>query len=512
MSQSEKSKSKSDLRDLRACIAEDFHKEGELQKYNMLFTGNPVPMAIIELPSRKFTEVNAAFLNRLQYKESGIIGKAIMDIGLFDDQEKQKKIADVLEKKGHIRNLDLKIRANTGEILNVIFSGEVFESQGKNFFSIVIMDVTEHKRNIKEIRSKTEQISRDKSKIETIIQSIGDGVFVVDNNLRIILINPVASQLSGYSEKEALNQKYSKILRFVLESDPQKENSDFITQTMDTGEIQSMPRHTMLISREGEKIPVADSVVPLKNKQGKIIGCVVVFRDATREREIDRMKSEFVSLASHQLKTPMTGIKWMSELMLREHLSDKQKEYMHDIHESTNRTIGLVDDLLNLSRMETGGQFNVVKKRIDLDKIFKEIIENNREFAEFKKVDIKYKKNSPKLILNIDRNKIKHALNNIFNNSIKYSRDDNGKVLADIRKKDNEILIKIKDNGIGIPTAQQKKIFEKFFRADNAQYDTIGTGLGLSISKSIIEAHGGQIWFESKKDSGAIFYVKLPLK
>ncbi|MCK5319944.1 HAMP domain-containing histidine kinase, partial [Candidatus Parcubacteria bacterium] len=181
-------------------------------------------------------------------------------------------------------------------------------------------------------------------------------------------------------------------------------------------------------------------------------------------------------------------------------------------HESTNRTIGLVDDLLNLSRMETGGQSNVVKKRIDLDKIFKEIIENNRELAEFKKVDVEYKKNSPKLTLSIDRDKIKHALNNIFNNSIKYSRNDNGKVLVDIRKKDKEILVKIKDNGIGIPTAQQKKIFEKFFRADNAQSDTIGTGLGLSIAKSIIEAHGGQIWFESKKGGNTIFYVKFPLK
>ena len=495
-------------------VAKDFYKEkeGGLKKYNMLFTNNPVPMAIIELPSRKFTEVNTAFLNILQYKESGIIGKTIANLGLFDEQKKQKKIEDVLEERGYIRNLDLKIRANTGRILNCIFSGEVFESQGKKFFSIVIMDVTEHKRNIKKIKSKTEQISREKSKIETIIQGIGDGVFVVDNNSRIILINSIASKLSGYSEKEALNQKYSKILRFVLESDPQKENSDFIIQAMATGKAQSMPRRTMLISKQGKKVPVADSVVPLKNKQGKIIGCVVVFRDATREREIDRMKSEFVSLASHQLKTPMTGIKWMSELILREHLSDKQKEYMNDIHKSINRTIGLVDDLLNLSRMETGGQFNIVKKRTDLDKIFKEIIENNREFAEFKKVDIKYKKNSPKLILGIDRDKIKHALNNIFNNSIKYSRDDGGKVLADIKKKGKEIIIKIKDNGIGIPTAQQKKIFEKFFRADNAQSDTIGTGLGLSIAKSVIEAHGGQIWFESKKISGTIFYVKLPLK
>ena len=508
---------------------------------DMIFAKNPVPMAISEPESGKFIKVNAAFLKKLHYKMPDIIGKTASDLDMFAQGEKQKKVADALQKKGYIRNIELKIRTNTGAILNSIFSEEIIESQNKKFLLTVIIDISKHrqkekkikknlaqqmilakisaklnryknfkktmneilkkiavhvkasrtyifenspdkktasntfewcaenikpridnlqnisfdenffflkklhkqgmflsrdisklptdikkvleprgiksilvlpltvnnkffgfigfekiskekkwhaseiiilrtiaasisgiyekKQNTKEIKSKTEQINREKNKVETIIQSIGDGVFVVDRKLRILLINPIASRLSGYSEKEALNKNYSKILRFVHESDPQIASSDFITQAIATGETQAMPGDTLLISKKGEKIPVADSAVPLKNDRDKIIGCVVVFRDATREREIDRMKSEFVSLASHQLKTPMTGIKWMSELILKENISDKQKDYMNDIHESVNKLVNLIDDLLNLSRIETGSQFNIVKKNTDLSEI-----------------------------------------------------------------------------------------------------------------------------------------------
>ena len=640
-------------------------------------------MAISELKSGKFIEVNAAFLKKLHYKMSDVIGKTAVDFNMFVQPEKQKKVKDALRKKGYIQNAVLKIRTSNGIILDSIFSEEILENQNKKFLLTVIIDISKHKQNekkikenldqqiilakistklnryknfqktmsqilekiavhidasrtyifenssdgktstntfewcadnikpqisnsqnisfnenffflknlhnksiflsrdvsklpidirkalkprgiksililplivnnkffgfigfdrvdkakkwqasgiimlrtiansisgiyenkqnIKEIKSKTEQVSREKSKIETIVQSIGDGVFVVDCDLRILLINPIASRMSGYSEKEALNKKYSQILRFVHESNPRIANNDFIIQAIATGETQSMPSDTLLISKKGEKIPVADSAVPLKNSQGETIGCVIVFRDATREREINRMKSEFVSLASHQLKTPMTGIKWMSELMLKEDLSGKQREYMDDIRESTNKLVDLIDDLLNLSHIETGRHFKVVKRSTNLSKIIKEVIEDKRKFAQVKKVNVEYEKSPVKLMLNIDRDKIKLSLGNVLSNSIKYSHE-NGKVLISFKKRGKEAVVRIKDDGIGIPQAQHKRIFEKFFRAHNIAQADYGTGLGLSIAKSIIETNGGRIWFKSKEGGGTIFYIGLPLK
>lgn len=657
--------------------------KSKINKNNLcnLFVKNSLPMAICDLGNMKFIEVNAAFLKKLHYKMSEVIGKTPVDLGLFVQPEKQTKIINALQKKEYIRNIELKIRTNTGKILDSIFYEEIIENQNGKFLLSMIIDISkyeqrekkikknlgqqmilakisaklnryknfnktmneilkkitvhvetsrsyifenspdgktasntfewcaknikpqmnnqqnisydenflflkklhkqgiflsrdisklpadikktlepqdvksililpltvngkffgfmgfertskerkwhtseiimlktisasissiyEKKRNIEEVKSKTEQISQEKNKVEAIIRGIGDGVFVLNRKLRILLINPIASQLSGYSEKEALNKHYSKILRFVHEHDPEKANNDFIIQTMTTGKTQSMPSDTLLISKNGEKIPVADSAVPLKNERGEIIGCVVVFRDATREREINRMKSEFVSLASHQLKTPMTGIKWMSELILKENLSDKQKDYMNDIHQCTNKLVNLIDDLLNLSRIETGHKFNIVKRKTDLNEIIEEIIANNQKFALLKNVDIQYEKNPFKLLLDIDREKIKQAMDNIINNAVKYSYDS-GKVFVSIKKKDNKAIIKIKDSGIGIPLVQHKRIFEKFFRADNVDQSDHGTGLGLSISKLLIEAQGGHIWFESGKDSGTIFYVQFP--
>ena len=373
-----------------------------------------------------------------------------------------------------------------------------------------ISSIYEKKQSFKEIGKRIEQVNQEKNKIETIVQCIGDAVFVVDSNLRILLINLVACQLSGYSEKEALNKKYTQILQFIHESDPQVPVTDFISRALVSGDAQSMPDDTLLISRNGKKIPVADSAVPLKDARGKIIGCVVVFRDATREREIDQMKSEFVSLASHQIKTPITGIRWMSELMLRENLSDKQREYMGDIFESIKKLAHLIDDLLNLSHIETGSHFNIIREKVDIGKIIEKAIKNNQGFAKAKKIDIKYKNHSFKYLLNIDCDKIEQVIGNIINNSIKFS-PGNGVVEVDLKQKKAEAIIMIKDYGIGIPQVQQKRIFEKFFRANNVNQSDYGTGLGLSIAKMMVEANGGRIWFESEKGRGTIFYIGFPL-
>ena len=365
----------------------------------------------------------------------------------------------------------------------------------------------------KEIRKNADQISKDKNKIETIINGIGDGVFVVDADLKIVLFNPVASRMSGFSEKEALGKKYQDILKFVFESDITKVNDKFIKDALKTGKPQSMFNHTLLITKKGEQISVADSATPLINEKGQITGCVVVFRDATKEREIDRMKTEFVSVASHQLKTPLTGIKWMSELLLREKLDDKQREYAQDVNTSANKLTKLVDNLLNVSHIETGRKFDIEKENINVIKLIDSAIKVVGKNNNNKKIPIvKSKKTPSKLMINVDPDKIKQAVGNLIDNAVKYSKKGGTVEISCFQNKDG-IMLSVKDNGIGIPSKQQDRIFEKFFRADNVtQYETGGTGLGLYIVKAIIEAHGGKIWFESDENEGTTFYAELPVK
>jgi len=361
----------------------------------------------------------------------------------------------------------------------------------------------------------TEKLQQENDKIQTIIQGIGDAVFVIDKDKKIIVFNKKAEELSGFSFAEAINKPYKEVLNFVFEKDG-KVNDRFINDAFATGNEQKMANHTMLIKKDGSKISVADSAAPLKDKNNNIIGCVVVFRDTSREREIDKAKSEFVSVASHQLKTPLSGIKWISEILLGDKLckpNRKQHEYLLDIHNSNEKMIKLVNDLLDISHIETGRKFDIIKKETDIVKIVDQILLDNRQLINEKKVRIIKCKGTPKkFLLNVDGEKFSQAYNNLINNAIKYSKTD-GQIEIGCEHKEKSIVFMIKDHGIGIPQDQQNKIFSKFFRADNASsQETDGTGLGLYIAKSIIEAHDGKIWFESKEKIGTTFYFELPIK
>ncbi len=244
-----------------------------------------------------------------------------------------------------------------------------------------------------------------------------------------------------------------------------------------------------------------------------------------KEREIDQMKSEFVSLASHQLRTPLTGIKWFCDLLLRNMagpLSKDQIDYVTQIATSNERLIKLVEDLLNVSHIETGKKFNLEKKPTDLIPIIDSINNDLVALAHQHTVTIVKAQNFPaQLLLNIDGGKIREVFGNLLSNAVKYSREDGVVELGFDESKPGQVIISVKDSGMGIPKDQQTRVFEKFFRADNAKtVQTQGTGLGLYIAKAITEKHDGKLWFESptfvetsagrQENKGTTFYVSLP--
>lgn len=365
---------------------------------------------------------------------------------------------------------------------------------------------------LEDVEIERDVAAKERDKVDIILHSIGDGVFVVDKNERLLIFNQVAENISGFKVEEALGKKYGDILKFVFEKDG-KINDEFVKKSMATGEIKTMANHTMLIRKDGTKVSVADSASPVKDKNGQVIGCVVVFRDVTKEREIDTMKSEFVSVASHQLRTPLTGIKWFAELLLKTKLSAKTKDYVKQIAISNDRMVHLVDDLLNVSRMETGRKFDIVLKDTDLVALSKDVILEQTPTAAERHITISCAADSPKkLVLAVDELKMRQVFQNLISNSIKYSKEKTNIILGCQQKKD-EIIFYVKDQGIGIPKHQRDKVYEKFFRAENAfTMHTDGTGLGLYIVKVIVEAHHGKIWFESEENKGTTFYFSLPVK
>jgi len=364
-----------------------------------------------------------------------------------------------------------------------------------------------------DVEDEKHKASQERDKVNTILQSIGDGVFVIDTNYRITLFNHVAEQISGFSAKEAINKKYEKVLRFIREGD-EKRNDGFLKDAMEQGVVAEMENHTLLIRKDGKKVSVADSAAPLKDLDGRILGVVVVFRDITREREVDRAKTEFVSLASHQLKTPLTAVKWYSELLLSEDagsVSKKQRKYLNEVQHGNQRMIELVNALLNVSRIELG-TFVIEPEQLDLKAVFESVLKELSQPIKTKKLTVKKQYDKTLSLISLDPNIIRIIVQNLLSNAVKYT-PENGTVSISVTKRKSDILIEVADTGYGIPASQQQKIFTKLFRADNVRKrDTDGTGLGLYIVKSVIEQSGGTIWFESEENKGTTFFVTIPLE
>jgi len=230
-------------------------------------------------------------------------------------------------------------------------------------------------------------------------------------------------------------------------------------------------------------------------------------------QKLDKMKSEFISTAAHQLRTPLSGIKWTLSMILNNDIKEKneQKAFLMKAYESNDRIINLVNDMLVADRVESSTEkYNFVPTDIFvvLDSVILDLLPqiNKKNIL----INIKSNnKNMPKIYA--DSLKIRSVFQNLLENSIKYSKE-NGKIDLDFVIRDNFIQFSIRDYGIGIPESQKKNIFSKFFRGENAKRIVAdGTGLGLFIVNSVIEKHEGKIWFDSEENKGTIFYFTLPI-
>lgn len=233
-----------------------------------------------------------------------------------------------------------------------------------------------------------------------------------------------------------------------------------------------------------------------------------------RIAEANRMKSEFVSIVSHQLRTPLSALKWSLDLLRSKRLGEinvKQKEYLDIINESSNKMIKLVNDLLNVTRIEQG-RVMMQTKSFSVEDLIEEIVKELKDFAEATNVEIKFKNNKKLPNVYADPDKIRMVVQNLIDNAIKYSKKGGGWVEISTEKNEKFVKTIVKDNGLGIPELLKKEVFGKFFRGDSLVKQKVeGTGLGLFIAKGFIKMLGGDIDFESKEGKGSTFWFTLPI-
>lgn len=241
----------------------------------------------------------------------------------------------------------------------------------------------------------------------------------------------------------------------------------------------------------------------------------VITRNFERLAEISRMKSEFINIVTHQLRSPLTNLKWTVEFLTSEKYGgdlEKKEEYYSSLKENTGRMVELVNNLLIVSRLEKKEEVPFRKEEVSLESLVMDLILQFKAFAEASNIRIEFypQENLPSVF--IDPSQIKLVIENLIDNAVRYAKGE-GKVEIRLERKNEKIYFEIKDSGVGIPETDKKYIFQKFFRSENVlRKQTQGSGLGLFIAKSVVEQSGGKIWFKSKKGEGTTFCFTLPIK
>jgi PAS domain S-box-containing protein len=355
--------------------------------------------------------------------------------------------------------------------------------------------------DVEESRGRAED---EKEKTLLVINNFADGLIVFDKNNNLDLINPQAEKSLDIKKRDIIGRSLSELKTFPT-IEPV---ADLLNK--ETGEIF---RKEIKIESRGDLV-LEVSTVPILTDDIKT-GTMLILHDVSREKMVEKMKTEFVSLAAHQLRTPLSAIKWTLRMLLDGDLgkiTDEQGELVSKCYQSNERMIGLINDLLDITRIEEGRYiYGMVMS--NMEDIIQFVINTYKEGAERKNIKINFKKsedNIPKV--NIDVEKMKLAIQNLIDNAVKYT-PSGGVVTVSLKRGKKEVDVEVRDTGMGIPEDQSQRVFSKFFRGANAvRVDTEGSGLGLFLAKNIIEAHGGKIWFESGEGVGTTFYFNIPLK
>jgi PAS domain S-box-containing protein len=416
-------------------------------------------------------------------------------------------------------SIEYRMRRANGEYLWVADHGHShLDLDGK---SMHLAGVTEDISNIRRVQevleSRTLELQEAKNKIEIEVQnsrkfqkavdSSTEAVSITTPDGAIIYVNPAWTLLNGFTEAEALGRNH----RLLKSTDTKPELFTAMWEKITAG-LSFRTEDVINKRKDGTVYQGELSIFPIR-EGNQILFYVSLCADITERKGIDRAKSEFVSLASHQLRTPLSAIRWYSEMLLSKYvgeLNEKQRQYVKEIYAGNLRMVELVNALLNVSRIDLG-TFAMEPEPVNLVEICESVLSELAPQLTEKRQTVERIFSGAPETYSADPKLIRIVFQNFLSNSVKYTQPE-GHIAAEIGTREGSLYIRVADNGYGIPKTQHGKIFEKLFRADNVrQKDTEGTGLGMYIVKAIIESSGGRIWFESEENKGTTFYALLPL-
>lgn len=369
----------------------------------------------------------------------------------------------------------------------------------------------------KDVKSLATQLSEVANKSEIVINAIGDGVVAVDGKGIIQLINPAAQKILGWGKQDALLLHYKSILKLTDDANKELDPAhDPIDQVLNTNQ-QARNNKLTATTNSGKKLSVALVVSPIGETGA---GAIAVFRDITNERAEEREQAEFISTASHEMRTPVASIEGYLGLALNPQtatIDEKARDFILKAHEAAQHLGRLFQDLLDVSKSEDGRLQNNPKV-LDVVPFTNTIIQGLTAKANEKGLQLIFKPQAaagtqkrimPVYFVNLDNDHLREVLDNLIENGIKYT--PSGSVTVDINGDEDHVTISITDTGLGIPSEDIPHLFQKFYRVENVDRQSIGgTGLGLYLCRRLVEAMQGRMWVESEFQKGSTFFVELP--
>ncbi len=415
-------------------------------------------------------------------------------VQVFDGQAFGREFQDICQQHSHIIPTDTdSLHASLDEHLQTISRLQ----QQSSSFEVELMQRKEVERRLR--------LSEEASyRLAAIVESSDDAI--VSKTLEGIITswNAAAERLFGYNSQEAVG----KHITLIIPRELYHEEEDIISKLRRGIRIQHF--ETVRVRKDGSRIEVSLSISPVRDRNGKIIGAAKIARDISERRELERRKDEFISMASHELKTPVTALKGFTTLLQRRFQNRGDEEalrFLARMHRQIDKLTALISDMLDLSKMQRG-QLEYRMDRFELGELVQEIVENVQGTTQTHRLLLE---NTTTAQVYGDRDRIGQVLMNLLTNAIKYSREAD-RVLVRLTTQDRVAQVSVQDFGIGISEAYQERIFDQFYQVTESAEKTFpGLGIGLYIARTIIERHHGRLCVYSRKGQGSTFFFQLPL-
>jgi PAS domain S-box-containing protein len=451
--------------------------------------------------------INPAFLKHLSPLIEAIPDHS--DPARFELPEVSRRLQRITESAtlGLLSGVGLPLIAHK-EVLGVIFVFRSYRGGFSNDDRRLLQSFASQAAIAVHNASLYSETTRQKQFLDAVVDSSADGIFILDPNFAFQRFNRSCTNLTGYSSDDVLEKPHSEIIRWV------RQEPGLSFEEAEAGGWPLTAHATLyvegdLLTKDGGSVSVGITYAPTFSEDGQILSIVANVRDITKFREAEELKSTFISIISHELRTPVALIKGYVGTLRREDAHwdpEVTKDSLAVIEEETDRLSGLIDDLLDASQLQAGAMI-LNHSEIALDTLSHEIVKRFQTQSPKHIFEVEFPDNFPVVIGDEDR--LIQVLSNLLSNAVKYSKNG-GKVSVGGQARPDEVKVCVTDEGMGIAPEDVPHVFDRFYRSSSAADNTKGTGLGLFLAKAVIDAHGGRIWVDEASNHGASICFTIP--